>query len=255
VTPLAGRAIVVTRPQRQAAGLAALIESAGGRALRFPAIEIEPLRSAELDAVLDRLDAYDLAVFISRNAVEHGLASARARRSWPPGPAAAAVGAGTRRALEGEGFANVIAPAGPADSEALLAEPGLAAVAGKRIVIFRGAGGRETLAEALRARGALVDYAQCYRRIVPATDMRPLVGEWSRGAVHAIAVSSGEGLANLAGLLGEAGRAMLAGTPLFVPHARVAAQARSLGAADVVIAGAADEEVLAALVAYFLRTG
>jgi uroporphyrinogen-III synthase len=85
--------------------------------------------------------------------------------------------------------------------------------------------------------------------------MRPLLGEWSRGAVQAIAVSSGEGLANLARLLGEAGPAMFAGTPLFVPHARVVAQARSLGAAEVVIAGAADEEVLAALVAYFRSTG
>ncbi len=232
-----------------------MIESAGGRALRFPAIEIEPLRSAELDAVLERLDSFDLAVFISRNAVEHGLACARARRSWPPGPPVAAIGAGTRRELESEGFVDVIAPEGPADSEALLAEPALAAVAGKRIVIFRGIGGRETLAEALRSRGAVVDYAECYRRVAPATDMGPLVGEWSRGAVHAIAVSSGEGLANLTRLLGEAGRGMLAATPLFVPHARVAAQARSLGAAEVVVAGAGDDEVLAALVAYFRGTG
>jgi uroporphyrinogen-III synthase len=253
LTPLAGRAIVVTRPERQAAGLAALIESAGGRALRFPVIAIELLRSAELDAVLDRLASCDIAVFISRNAVEQGLARVRERHGWPPGVRAAAIGAGTRRALEAEGFAGVIAPEGPADSEALLAEPALGAVAGKRVVIFRGAGGRETLAETLRSRGAVVDYAECYRRVAPATDLRPLVEDWSRGAVHAVAVSSGEGLANLAGLLGESGRRLLCATPLFVPHARVAEQARSLGIAEVVVCGAADEEVLAALVAYFGR--
>jgi uroporphyrinogen-III synthase len=85
--------------------------------------------------------------------------------------------------------------------------------------------------------------------------MRPLMDEWARGAVHAVTVSSGEGLANLAAMLGDAGRGLLAAMPLFVPHIRVAGQARASGAADVVVSGAADEEVLAALVAYFRRTG
>jgi uroporphyrinogen-III synthase len=261
--PLAGRAVLVTRPQGQAAGLAALIESAGGRALRHPSIAIEPLRSVALDALLDALvdepGRCHLAVFISRNAVEQGLARLRERgRAWPPvppGPAVAAIGAGTRRALEAEGFANVIAPRGPADSEALLAEPALGGVAGKRIVIFRGAGGREALAGALRERGASVEYAECYRRVAPAADLQPLAADWARGGVHAVAVSSGEGLANLAALLGEDGRKLLASTPLFVPHSRVAEQARSLGATEVVVAGSADEEVVAALVAYFGRAG
>ena len=125
----------------------------------------------------------------------------------------------------------------------------------RRIAIFRGEGGRETLAEVLRLRGADVAYAECYRRSVPPTDMRPLVDDWARGAVHAVTVSSGEGLANLAVMLGDSGRGLLAAMPLFVPHARVARQARALGAADVVVSGVADEEVLAALVAYFRRTG
>ena len=55
LTPLAGRGIVITRPDRQAAGLAALIDAAGGHALRYATIEIEPLRTARLDALLGRL--------------------------------------------------------------------------------------------------------------------------------------------------------------------------------------------------------
>jgi uroporphyrinogen-III synthase len=256
LSPLDGRGIVVTRPEQQAAGLASLIGSAGGRALCFPVMAIQPLRSPELDAFFGRLDAFDLAVFISRNAVEQGLARVReSRHAWPKGLRTAAIGAGTRRALEAEGYVDVIAPEGAADSEALLAEPALGNVAGKRIAIFRGDGGRETLAEGLRSRGAAVVYAECYRRSVPPTDMRPLMDEWARGAVHAVTVSSGEGLANLAAMLGDAGRGLLAAMPLFVPHIRVAGQARASGAADVVVSGAADEEVLAALVAYFRRTG
>ena len=259
LTPLAGRGIVITRPDRQAAGLAALIDAAGGHALRYPTIEIEPLRTARLDALLGRLADYDVLVFISRNAVEQGLARIResgmALSPVPGRPVVAAIGAGTRRALETEGFATVIAPEGPADSEALLAEPALANVSGKRIAVFRGEGGRETLAAGLRARGATVDYAECYRRRAPALDPQPLIAQWLRGEVHAVTVSSGEGLANLAARLGEAARTLLVALPVFVPHPRVAEQARALGVADVVVSGAADEDVLAALVAYFRRTG
>lgn len=259
LTPLAGRGIVITRPDRQAAGLAALIDAAGGHALRYPTIEIEPLRTARLDALLGRLADYDVLVFISRNAVEQGLARIResgmALSPVPGRPVVAAIGAGTRRALETEGFATVIAPEGPADSEALLAEPALANVSGKRIAVFRGEGGRETLAAGLRARGATVDYAECYRRRAPALDPQPLIAQWLRGEVHAVTVSSGEGLANLAARLGEVARTLLVALPVFVPHPRVAEQARALGVADVVVSGAADEDVLAALVAYFRRTG
>jgi len=259
LTPLAGRGIVITRPDRQAAGLAALIDAAGGHALRYATIEIEPLRTARLDALLGRLTDYDVLVFISRNAVEQGLARIResgmALSPVPGRPVVAAIGAGTRRALETEGFATVIAPEGPADSEALLAEPALANVSGKRIAVFRGEGGRETLAAGLRARGATVDYAECYRRRAPALDPQPLIAQWLRGEVHAVTVSSGEGLANLAARLGETARTLLVALPVFVPHPRVAEQARALGVADVVVSGAADEDVLAALVAYFRRTG
>ncbi len=253
--PLDGRSIVVTRPERQARILARLIEQAGGRALRVPAIGIEPVRSPALDAVVGALRSFDLAVFISRNAVEHGLARVRELGGWPLPLPTAALGAGTRRALEAEGVSGVIAPDGPADSEALLGQAQFKSVAGRRVVIFRGVGGREVLAATLRSRGAVVEYAECYRRQVPVTDVQPLLGEWSRGAVDAVTVSSGEGLANFAHLLGETGSGYLRRTPVFVPHPRVAGEARALGIGQVVVAGAADDDMLAALVAYFGRAG
>jgi uroporphyrinogen-III synthase len=45
--------------------------------------------------------------------------------------------------------------------------------------------------------------------------------------------------------------ALLKSVPLFVPHPRVAREARARGARQVVVAGPADEEMLARLVAYF----
>ena len=249
--PLAGRSIVVTRPQRQALGLVQMVESAGGRALQYPALEIQPLRTPALESAIASLASIDLAIFISRNAVEQGLACMRELGAGVSLPRAAAIGEGTRRALEAEGVQGVIAPEGPADSEALLAHPRLQDVSGKRVLIFRGAGGREVLASILRSRGAVVEYAECYRRARPAIDFRPLLAEWSRGAVDAVTVSSREGLDNLVDLLGGAGAGYLRATPVFVPHPRVGEAARALGIANVVVAGAADREMVAALVAYF----
>lgn len=246
---------MVTRPEKQAAAFAAMIEEAGGHAFRFPLIEIEPVANPALDAVIDELDSFDLAIFISRNAVEYGLERVRGRRGWPASIAVAAIGGGTRRALEAQGVEKVFSPDGPADSEALLKHPDLEAVAGKRLVVFRGEGGREFLGRELRARGASLVYAECYRRIMPAADPGPLRTRLAGGAVHAVVVSSGEALANLARLLGGATGEFLTGTTLFVPHRRLVREAQALGVPEPVVAGPADADMLAALVAYFSRAG
>jgi uroporphyrinogen-III synthase len=250
---LAGRRIVVTRPREQAAGLAALIRRAGGEAVLVPAIEIRNVEDLRpFHAIADQLQEFDCAIFVSPTAVRKAMQLLRARRGANPVPPAlrvAAIGRGTRRALQDEGIAHALAPAGRADSEALLAVAEFAQPAGQRIVIFRGRGGREVLGATLGARGARVEYAECYARARPAGDMlHPGAG------LDAITVSSGEGLANLNGMLDEAGREWLRATPLFVPHARVAAQASALGARQVTVAGPADETMFAALVAYF-RSG
>jgi uroporphyrinogen-III synthase len=230
---LRGRGILVTRPREQAAGLARLIEQAGGRAILVPAIEIEDLPPPP---ALEALESFDLAIFISPTAANKVMARLTA---WPRGLRAAAIGGGTRRALERHGIAKVISPRAGADSEALLEE--LQDVPGKRIVIFRGEGGRELLGETLRQRGARVEYAECYRRKRPARAS-------NREKLDAVTVSSAQGLANLFEMLDPA---MLRSKPLFVPHPRIAEEARARGVREVLVAGPGDEQMLAALVAYF----
>ncbi len=243
---------MVTRPREQAAGLAARIEAVGGRPLLYPAMEIDgPADRAAAERIVDRLETYDLAIFISPTAVQKALELMRPRRRWPAGVRTAAVGRASRAELERQGIGGAIAPDTGADSEALLARPELAHVAGKRIVIFRGEGGRELLGDTLAQRGASVDYAECYRRSAPRQDPAPLLDAWARGAVHAVTSSSSAGLGHLATALGEAGAARLRATPLFVSHARIADAARRLGAREVIVAGAGDEEMVQALVAYF----
>lgn len=253
--PLAGRGVLITRPREQAGGLAALVSAAGGEPILFPALEIVDTPDlAPLHALLDRLDDFDLAVFVSPSAVRKAFELLRDRRGGKPWPASlrvAAIGRGSRRELERQGLREVIAPAAHADSESLLAMPELRDVLGWRVIVFRGDGGRELLADTLTARGAEVAYAECYRRARPHADLSPLLKTWARGGVHAVTVSSTAGLANLYDMLGKRGQDWMRATPLFVPHARVAAQARRLGVARIEVTGPADEEMHAALVAYF----
>lgn len=251
--PLAGRTIVVTRPRAQAAPLAAAIAGLGGSPLLFPLLEISPAADPRplADAVA-RLADYTLAVFISPNAVDHALPAIFARGPWPAGLRPAAVGQGTVRALAAQGINGCVAPTERFDSEALLALPALAAeqVGGRRVAIFRGDGGRELLAETLRARGATVDCVTCYRRSGPATGSESLLAAWRAGRLDALTVSSSEGLRHLFDLLDGEGRDYLARTPLFVPHARIAESAAALGLHQIILTEAADEGLVAGLRAY-----
>jgi uroporphyrinogen-III synthase len=207
--------------------------------------------TAALSAIIDALDTYDLAVFVSPTAAEKGWNAVRERRVFPGHLKVAAVGLGTARALERLGMAGVIVPARGADSESLLAEPELQRVSGQRIVIFRGVGGRDVLRKTLLARGGSVDYAECYRRAPPDKDTTPLTCAFVAGEIHATVVTSSEGLRNLYDMLDARARAVFAATPLFVPHARIAAAARELNVKKVVETAAGDEAMAASLVRYF----
>jgi uroporphyrinogen-III synthase len=239
---LKGLSILVTRPHAQAARLARLIEQAGGQVQLFPAIEIEDVPPP---AALARLHEFDLVIFVSPTAVAKAVPHIKA---WPERVRVAAVGAGTRRALEKHGIANVIAPTTGADSEALLATREVGDVAGKRIAILRGDGGRALLGDTFIERGANVEYVTCYRRLLP----KPPARSWKAGDLAAVTASSSQGLENLFAVLDPG---MLRSTPLFVPHARIAERARALAVREVVLAGHSDDEMLERLVAYFRSHG
>lgn len=250
--PLAGRGIVVTRPAPQSASLAAIITAQGGRAIVFPTIEIRDIdERAALADVIDRLETFDMAIFASPSAVERGLAAVRQRRLLPPRLSIAAVGRGSARELERQGVAHVISPRTGGDSESLLALRELHEIAGRRVVVFRGVGGRELIRETLEARGASVEYAECYRRAIPQTDADALVSGWERNRIAAFVATSGEGLRNLCAMLGMRGRERLARTPVFVTHRRIEQAGRELGLQKLVVTGTTDEEVAAALSEYF----
>lgn len=247
--PLAQVGVLVTRPAAQSAGLVARLQDQGADVVLFPALAILPTsRPDALKAVLAGLGGYDLAIFISPSAAEWGLAEAG---PWPAGLQVAAVGQGTARALAARGISPALVPETGADSEHLLALPQLADVAGRRILILRGEGGREQLAEYLRARGARVDYAECYRRGCPEADPAPLLDALANRRIGAVTAFSGETLDNLLALLGPACPPTLLDLPLFVPHPRIAEHARELGFRAIQVTDPGESGLIAGLVEYF----
>ena len=120
-------------------------------------------------------------------------------------------------------------------------------MAGKRVLIIRGDDGRALLGASLAARGARVEYAECYRRVRPELDPAPLLAAWRRGEVAAVIALSAQALANFVDLT----QGQLAATPLFVPHERIARRARALGVREIVVAAPGDDAMIERLVAYF----
>src|SRR3989304_1646899 len=106
---------------------------------------------------------------------------------------------------------------------------------------------RDPLADTLSARGATVEYAECYRRGRPQLDAAPLLKAWARNELHAITGSSSEGLRNLYDLVGKPGQSWLKKTPLFVPHPRIEQAARELGLATRGLNAQGDEGLVQGL--------
>lgn len=253
-SPLSGRGIVITRPREHASELAGLIRAAGGEPILFPTLEILPPENAEsVSAVIARLEEFQLAIFVSPTAALRGHGLVSSSRSWPERLSVAAVGAGTAKVLEERGFRKVISPSGEADSEALAALPELRDVRGRSVVIFRGQGGREWLRSELEARGARVEYAECYRRARPDAHASELMARWQAGGVEAASITSSEGLANFFAMLGPTGGRYLRATPVFVPHRRIEQAAKRLEVRQVVVTGRGDERTVAEMAAFFAR--
>ncbi len=227
---LTGLRVLVTRPSDQAGPLMAQLEAAGAIPWLFPLLDIVPITSVALEQQLMQLEQYHMAIFISPNAVHYGTAAVTAHQSWPTALTLATVGTGSAQELEARLHRIPdIMPASGNDSEALLAEPAMQHVGGKRILIFRGRGGREHLAQSLRARGAEVEYAEVYERCRPNVDPGPL-NEAIRGKrLDAILITSNEALDNLLAMVEPASLSALRQIYMLVIHPRQAEHVRQHG--------------------------
>jgi uroporphyrinogen-III synthase len=252
-TPLQGLGVLVTRPRAQATELVQAIEEKGGKVICFPALKIVPRDRIEIDNDAAALPAADIAIFVSRNAVDHGLV-------YATGAAKAAIGPATAAAIRSAGQTVEINPDSGYDSESLLAEPALGEVAGKQVRIIRGSRGRELLADTLRERGASVGYLSVYERKLPTVSPDLLVEvetAWRDGKINAITVMSVATLENLGTLLPEWCASQLENMPLVTPAARVIKEAldRYPESTPVLASGPQAADMVDAIIAMQQQTG
>ena len=244
---LAGLSVLVTRPAHQADALCDLIAAAQGRPIRFPTLEI--LGPADKPATVAALAAArraDLLVFVSANAVQYAFPLLP--DELPLDLSIAAIGAATARALDDVGLPATLVPQ-RMDSEGLLALPALQSIAGRQVLVLRGNGGRELIADTLRERGAEVTQIEVYRRQRPQRvfGVQNLLQGWDR-LVGVVIATSAAILDNLFVLLGDEGAARLRETPLIVVSERLAEHAAGRGCRVVHVARSArDADLVAAL--------
>ncbi len=235
--------VMVTRPAHQAEGLCRLIEQFGGRAIRLPVIEIAAVEDETVvRATLAGLADFDIVVFISANAVHRCYLYIG--QSLPAGPQIATVGKATARQLQ-EDFRRSadLLPTEGYNSEALLALPALQQVKDKRILILKGEGGRNLLADTLADRGARVSYANLYRRMIPARAEQQLTALKRDKDVDVIVLTSGEGITNLLSLVSKAACTWLCNKSWLVIHPRLAEVARQAGCKnEIMISDGPDDE-------------
>ncbi|MES1163596.1 MAG: uroporphyrinogen-III synthase, partial [Rhizobacter sp.] len=168
--------VLVTRPAQQAAEWVRDLRVQGLDAVALPLIAIAPVPdAAPLRAAWQTLAQRRLVVFVSPNAAEHFFAARPAGVTWPAGTWAASPGPGTTRALVAAGVpaAQLIEPAADAaqfDSEALWQQLRLHSWQGADVLLVRGDGGRDWLAETLRAHHAQVTPLAAYQRGAPVLD-------------------------------------------------------------------------------------
>ena len=233
-----GLRVLVTRPAHQSEVFCRMIDAAGGRAIRLPVLEIvDPHDLRPVITQFKRLDDFDMAIFISANAVHKAVAYLDANElKLPQHLLLAAVGPSTANALKRAGYRLDLVPATTFTSESLLAMDEMHSLSGKDILIFRGEGGREVLAETLRARGARVEYVEVYRRTLPNIDRRTLKKVFTSGKLDLITVASVKALDNVVTLANRAGVTNLVDYRLLVGSLRIRSAAARKGFSNLIVA-------------------
>ncbi len=241
--------VIVTRPQPQAAAWVARLRAAGFDAVALPLIEIVPVPDrAAVESAWRSLAQRALVVFVSPGAVESFFDARPADTAWPDALPAGSVGPGTTQSLRAHGVPSVLEPpaASPRfDSEALWAQLESRDWRAARVLIVRGDGGREWLAERLRERGAEVELLAAYSRRAPPLDPALLRRAIESPQAHVWLFSSSQAIDHLEAALRAP--ADLSSGRAVATHPRIAERARRLGLGDVREARAGFDAVVQAL--------
>ncbi|MFY9178928.1 MAG: uroporphyrinogen-III synthase [Venatoribacter sp.] len=241
--------VIVTRPSKQAQPITEELRGLGYSVHNLPLMNIVPVpdnaEHALLRQQIQNLNEYQAVVVVSINAAEIGLHWLD--QYWPQAPVGIdwiAVGPSTQEILENAGL-QVHCPAESYDSEGMLELACLSEskIKDKKVLLWRGIGGRETLASTLRQRGAKVEYAELYQRL----EIQYSHEEWQKALADKpyLMLSSTQALDIVCAQQPSLPEQI---TGLIVPAERTAKMAKERGFKQVLIAKSArDEDMLACL--------
>lgn len=232
--------VLVTRPLAQNQGLVKALISAEMTPVIYPLLSIQgfpPTASDHYPLIrtqVQRLAEFDVLIFISTNAAN--IACEWFDAYWPQLPIQSwfAIGKATSGALEAHnllGQPAIIADSMAMNSESLLALPALQSplISGKRVMIVRGVGGRETLKQTLQERGASIEYLEVYQRQF-VDHPKHAFATCLAGGLQVLTITSGESLDKLLeeAMMNKKLAEVLA-LPLVVPSLRLYEKAESMG--------------------------
>jgi uroporphyrinogen-III synthase len=245
--------VLVTRPQPQADELLTLLSAQGIDAYHLPLFDyVAATNTTALTAQIQALDANNsLAIFVSAAAVTFAQ-SLLPLSQWPV-QHIVAVGNKTAQALQQLG----VACETPKQqcSEGILQLPSLQQVQQKTVVIVRGDGGREIIAEQLSAKGAIIRYIECYQRQWREYQINELNTQLKNWQINGIVSTSNALLIRLVSLLKKAElteqRYWFEQCQWFVISERMLAQAKQLGIQRVVNVGTANNHQLQQFISTF----
>ena len=227
--------VLVTRPQHQANHLCQLIEQQGWNAIRFPTLEIIALSNAKITQQLKTIDQYQWLIFVSTNAVNCAIQANNGKIEGFVDCSIVAVGKATKNALQAVGLEVALIPQQNFNSEGILATEAMQHIQGQSVLIIRGQGGREMLANNLRERGATVDYLEVYARQQPVSDHSIVTDRIQQGRLDSIIITSGDALTYLLAMITPRLHSQLFDLPLVVISNRIKALAETLGFTQIAV--------------------
>jgi len=240
--------ILITRPEHQAHNLFNEIVKLQGKPILFPTIAIAEVEDkTPLYAIMKKLSDFELAIFISANAVTKTICLLQeCKQQWPNKTKIAAIGQSTANILQEFNLPVTIAPQYEFNSEGLLALSALQQVMKKNIIIFKGEGGRDLLTKVLAERGARIVEANVYRRVPPKASIK------SMDDFDIIICTSNMGLQNLYQMIDANQRPILLNKQLVIVSERMIALAQHLGFVKppCVADNASDTAIIAALLRF-----
>ena len=188
--------VLITRPEGQQHSMMQALADHNWQGFHHPLLNIHAISEPDagfqdLKNKIMNLDIYDVVITVTSNA--SSLAYDWIDQYWPQlplNPQWFAVGSSSAKPLLKLGM-NITSPTHK-HSEGLLALPQLQDMQHKKVLILRGKGGRELIAETLTSRGASVSYAEFYQRSPVDLSDGALATLLSQQQIHYALVTSGE---------------------------------------------------------------